>query len=155
MIETRQTSDWFYGATASFPKAVEWHIWFEHWQAQYDQSQPIEKFLVDATMKLQQTYVKMAQRVRKNAGWTRNFTGDEMASILETASEADAWFKRNRPRDDELKALDPRLLFVCQALGGSYAVALALAQELDQINRKGFVVVNTADEVHELASPNA
>lgn len=147
--------DWFYGATACFPKAVEWHAWFEHWKERYEASQPIEKFLVDATVKLQQTYIRLCQKVRKNDNWTRNYAEDEMATILDIVGEADAWFKRNRPREDQIEALDPRLKFICQALGGSFAVAVALGQELDQINRKGFVVVNAADEHHELRSPNA
>lgn len=149
---TPKTADWFYGADACFPKAVEWHTWGAYWRDRYNDSQPIEKFLVDATLMLQKTFIKMAKTIRQNDQWTRNYSGEEMSNILDTAGEANAWFERNRPRDDQMQALDPRLLFIAQALGGAFSVMQALAAELDQINRKGFVLVNTSAEMQELAT---
>lgn len=146
----RREADWFYGANASFPKAVEWQVWTELWAEQINGLQPLDRFLLDAVRKLQQTFVKTAQRVRKNTGWTRNYTEDEMASIVEVAEEANAWYSRNRPTQDRIRDLDPRLLIMFQALDGAYAVALRLAQELDQANRRGFVVVDMGAESREL-----
>jgi hypothetical protein len=147
----RRDGDWWYGANAAFPKAVEWHAWFDYHKDALDGLQPIDRFLVDATVKLQQTYVKIAQRVRKNVGWTRNYTEDEMASIKAVAEEANAWYSRNRPREDQIRGLDPRLLLLFKAIDGAYAVGLRLAQELDAINRKGFVVVDMGAEARELS----
>lgn len=151
MSRRSNESDWFYGANASFPKAVEWHHWFKYWQSRYDASQPFDRWLVDATMKVQQTYIKLAQRVRKNDGWTRQYTEDEMKGILDIVGEADQWFKSTRPREDRLNDLDPRLRFLCQALAGAFTCAVALGQELDQINRRGYLLVNTGEEARELA----
>lgn len=149
--DLRTDGDWFYGASAAFPKAVEWHTWFEHWKDQIGGLQPIERFLVDAVVKLQQTYVKVAQRVRKNAGWTRNYTEDEMADIKAVAEEAHAWYTRSRPREDQIRNLDPRLLVMFKALDGAYAVALRLAQELHSINERGYLLVNMGAEHRELS----
>jgi len=142
--------DWFYGATASFPKAIEWHIWHEYAATRLGSLQPMEKFLVDATLALQQLYVKVAQRVRKNLNWTRQYTEDEMTSIVDLVGTRNAWYSRNRPTDDAIRNLDPILVIQFKALDGAYAVASALCQELDQINRKGFVLVDTSAEAIEL-----
>lgn len=147
-----RSNDWWYGASACFPKAIEWQVWFEYHKDKYDASQPIEKFVVDASMKLQQTFVKLAQAVRKNDGWTRLYTEGEMKNILDITGEAEAWFKRNCQREDQLKALDPRLVFIVKALEGGYAVASALAAEQDQINRKGYVLVDMSAEHRELST---
>jgi hypothetical protein len=154
VIETDKRGDWWYGATAAFPKAVEWQVWTEYWRDRAGTLSRRERFLVDATVTLHQLWVKMAQRVRKNIGWTRNYTEDEMAGILAVAEEKAAWYRRNRPSDASIRDLDPRLLFMFQALDGAYAVAERLANELDQINRKGFVMVDTSSEVNELAYQN-
>lgn len=143
-------NDFWNGHGASFPKAVQWITWFNYWKHRYDSGQPIERFIVDASMKLQQTYVKMSQNIRKNLTWTRSFTGDEMHDILALAEEADAWFFKHCPREDQLRVLDPRLVFIVEALKGAFGVATRLARELDQINRKGFVMVDTSIEATEL-----
>jgi hypothetical protein len=143
-------SDWFFGASAALPRAIEWHTWFNYWQERYDLSQPVERLIVDAAMKVHQTIIKLSQAVRKNPGWARNFSEDEMRHILDVAGEAQAWFKNNRPRDDEIERFDPRLKFIVQALGGAFNVMVALAQELDQANRKGFVLVDTGAEAREI-----
>lgn len=153
MSEQRGNSgDWFYGATASLPRAVEWHTWFEHFQEQYDHSQPIERWMIDAAMKTHQTFIKLAVAVRKNDGWARQFSEVEMAHILDIVGEHKAWYDKTRPTDDALRSLDPRFVFVCRALGGLANVAVALGQEIDQANRKGFVLVDTGSELRELGA---
>jgi hypothetical protein len=149
--ELRTDGDWWYGASAAFPKAVEWHTWFDHHKDRIGGLQPIERFLVDATTKLQQTYVKIAQRVRKNERWTRNYTEDEMADIKAVAEEACAWYNRSRPREDQIRNLDPMFLLMFKALDGAYAVALRLANELHTINERGFVLVDMSAESRELS----
>jgi hypothetical protein len=150
-VKRNNERDWWYGASAAFPRAIEWQVWFDFWKDRYAQSQPVEKLIVDATMKLHQTYVKLAQAIRKNDGWTRLYTEDEMKNILDITGEAASWFARNKPREDQLKALDPRLVFVVKALEGGFAVASALAAEQDQINRKGYVLVDMSAEHRELS----
>lgn len=146
---------WFYGADASFPKAVQWHTWFDYWKTRYAASQPWERFLVDATMKLQQVYVKVAQQMRKNPDWTRTCAESTIRNILDLADEAKSWYDRNRPRNFEVSALDPRLVILFEALDGAYAVALRLARELDTLNRKGYLLVDMSDEAHEVLAPRA
>lgn len=145
-------NDWFYGASASLPTAASWHTWFNYHEDAYKQSQPLERFLIDGTMKMHQTLIKLCVRVRKNAGWTRQFSEVEMNEILEIVGEAQAWFDRNKPREDQMASLDPRLCFIAKALNGLYQVSTALAQELDQINRKGYLLVDAGAESAELAT---
>lgn len=145
-------NDAWYGAGASFPKAVQWHAWFDHWKDRIDRMDPYERFLMDATVKIQQTLVKIGQTVRKNLEWTRPYTEGEMANIKDVAEEAAAWYRKNRPSKDRIRALDPVLLILFEGLDGAYAVTERLAQELDQINRKGYVLVDTSQELKELAS---
>lgn len=145
-------ADFWYGADAAFPKAVQWHAWYEHHAARLGSLQPVEKFVVDATTKLQQTMVKMAQRIRKNLDFTRSYTEGEMADIMAVAGEAAAWYRRNRPAKDAIRNLDPILLILFEALDGAYAVQERLAHELDQINRKGYLLVDTSSERQEAAS---
>jgi hypothetical protein len=133
-----------WGADAAFPKAVQWHVWYEHWSRQIGSLQPCERFLVDATMKMQQTYVKMARALRKDE--------IDVKTAMEVTEEAHAWYERNRPTNESIAGLDRRLLIMFQALDGAYSVAWRLAQELRQANDRGYLLLDTAAERRELAS---
>jgi len=145
-------SDFFYGARASFPKAVQWHVWFNYWKDHIHQMQPIDRFMVDFTVKLQQTLVKISQIIRQNAGYTRSYTDGEMRNIKDLAEEAAACYRRNRPSDDRIRSLDRSLVLLFQALDGAYSVVEALAAELDRINRRGFFMLNVNDERAEVVT---
>lgn len=145
-------ADFWYGADAAFPKAVQWHNWYTYWSGRIERMQPLEKFVVDATMKLQQTMVKIAQRIRKNPEWTRQFTEDEMADIKAVAGEAAAWYRKNRPSDERIRNLDPCLQILFQGLDGAYAVSERLADELHRLNTRGFMLVDSAAELQETGS---
>lgn len=149
-----KAKDWFYGASAALPTAANWHTWFAYHEEAYKRSQPIERFLIDATMKANQTIIKLCVAARKSDNWTRQFSEVEMEHILGIVGEAQAWFDRNKPSDTTAEPLDPRLKFVLRAVGGLYEVATALGQELDQINRKGYLLVDASAEAKELASSN-
>ena len=130
-----------FGSDAAFPKAVEWHVWYEHWSRQLGALQPVERFLVDATMRLQQTWVKMARALRKD--------GIDVKTACEVTEEAFAWYERNRTSDDRIRDLDARLLIMFKALDGAYSVAHRLAQELRQVHEKGWLLLDTAKEGQE------
>ena len=131
-----------FGGDAAFPKAVQWHVWFEHWKEQLGSLQPIERFLVDACVTMQQTYVKMARALRKDE--------IDVKTACEVTEEAHAWYERNRPSNDRIRDLDARLLIMFQALDGAYSVAFRLAQELRQAREKGYLLIDTAAERQEL-----
>lgn len=151
MIEPNRKGDWFYGAGASFPKAVEWHNWFQFHAARIETLTRQERFLLDATTKLQQTMVKMAQVIRKNLDFTRGYTEGNMADVKALAEEAAAWYRRSRPTDDSIRTLDPVLLMLYKGLDGAYAVQERLALEIDQINRRGYFLIDTGAECAALS----
>ena len=102
----------------------------------------MEKFLVDACVTMQQTYVKMARALRKDE--------IDVKTACEVTEEAHVWYERNRPSNDRIRDLDPRLLIMFQALDGAYSVAWRLAQELRQVHEKGWLVLDTAAERQEI-----
>ena len=149
-IVPKRAGDWWYVAGGALPKAIQWHVWYEHFSDRIARAQPVEKFLIDATTKLQQTLVKTAQRVRANPEWARRFTEEEMASIKDVAAEAASWYARNRPDETRIRNCDPVLLLLFQGLDGAYAVMERLAMELDFIGRKGYVMVDPSAECMEV-----
>lgn len=151
MIEPKRQGDWWYGAGAAFPKGVEWHNWWERNSAKLESMQPYEHFVVDATMKLQQTSVKMGQIIRKDLNFTRGYSVGDIANIKALAEEAAAWYRRNRPTDEKIRGCDPILLMLYKGLDGAYAVQERLALELDQINRRGYLLIDTGAETAALA----
>jgi hypothetical protein len=131
------------GFGASFPKGVEWQVWWDHWKPLLGELQPWERFFVDACTTLQQAHVTMSRKLRKVEWTSVGWTPEEMGSMLALVEEKHAWYHKNRPRDFELPTW-ARIGF--QALDGAYENNLRLARELDQINRRGYALVNTGEE---------
>lgn len=146
MIEVSRKGEWWYGAGAAFPKAVEWHNWFAFHADRIENMGRRERFVVDATMKLQQTMVKMGQVIRKNLDFTRGYTEGNMADVKALAEESAAWYRRNRPTDETIRGLDPVLVMLYHGLDGAYAIQERLALEIDQITRKGYFLIDTGAE---------
>lgn len=131
----------YFGANASLPKAVQWHVWFEHWNTRKTW-QPAERFFVDAITTLQQLHIKIARALRK----------EEAHMVKDLIDEKLAWYQRNVPALKELAARYPEWVVPFQALEGLYLLTDRLGTEVDQANRRGYLLVNTGEEARELAS---
>ncbi len=127
---------------ASFPRAVEWQWWWAYWRNQIPQTDPWVGFLVDATTTLQQTFVTISRVLRNKPQWdTTGWTPEEWRNVLDVVDEKLSWFQLNRPRPDDIPAWARILL---QALDGAYLTLRRLAQEVEQIQRTGHLVVNVS-----------
>jgi len=146
VIEIDRKGEWWYGAGASFPKGVEWHNWYATHSAALAKGQPWERFVVDATMKLQQTLVRMGQIIRKNLDFTKGYTEGSMADVMELAEAAAMWYRKNRPSDDTVRKLAPEHVMLFHGLDGAYNVMERLGIEIDQINRRGYFLIDTGAE---------
>ncbi len=125
---------------AAFPKAVEWLQWWEWWQTEIHSGQPWVRFLVDATTTLQQTFVTISRILRKKPAWdTAGWTPEEWRNVIEVVEEKLAWFRLHRPRPEDLP---PWAGILLQALDGAYLTLRRLAQEVEQIQRRGHLLVN-------------
>jgi hypothetical protein len=131
------------GAQASYPKAVEWQVWFDHWRDSLGELQPWERLFIDACKVLQQEHVNMSKILRH---------GGEPSTVLALAEEKEVWYHKHRPRDFEL----PRWAVIgFKALDGAFSTTTRLARELDQIHRKGFHLVNTSEELQAVGAATA
>ena len=136
---------------AAFPKAVQWQQWWEYWRDAIPEGQPWARFMIDATTVLQQAFVTISRNLRKKPKWdTTGWTPEEWRNVLKVAEEKLAWFRLNRPKPEDMPVWAGIIL---QALDGAYLTLRRLAQEVDQINRKGHLLVNvcpvTKDELTE------
>ncbi len=125
---------------AAFPKAREWQWWWELWRDKIQSSEPWVRFLVDATTVLQQLFVTISRILRQKPSWdTQGWTPEEWRNVIDVVEERLAWFNLNRPRADELP---PWAGIMLQALDGAYLTLRRLAREVDQIQRKGHLLIN-------------
>jgi len=127
---------------AAFPKALQWQEWWEYHQESIHSGQPWVRFLVDATTALQQMFVGISRRLRQKPDWdTRGWSPEEWLPVIEVAEEKLAWFRLNKPRMNEIPAWAQILL---QALDGAYLMLARLSREVEQIQRKGYLLVNVS-----------
>lgn len=128
--------------TASFPKALEWQQWWEHWRGYIHEGQPWVRFLVDATTALQQMFVTISRILRNKPNWdTSGWTPEEWLPVIDIVDEKLAWFTTNRPRKEDIPAWAEIIL---QALDGAYRTLGRLSREVEQIQRKGHLLVNVS-----------
>jgi hypothetical protein len=74
------------------------------------------------------------------------------SGLLELAESKEVWYHSHRPKEFEL----PRWAVIgFQALDGAFATTTRIARELDQIQRKGFHLVNTSEELQQVAASSA
>ncbi len=135
----------------SLPKALEWQEWWAYWGDRIHEGQPWVRFLVDATTVLQQMHVTTSRILRKKPNWhTEGWTVAEWCPVIEVAEERNAWFQKNKPKICDIPKWAE---FLLTALEGSFLMQVRLAKEVDQINRRGHLLINvnplTPDEIAE------
>ena len=128
----------------AFPKALEWQQWWRYWSEKIGESQPWVRFLVDATTTLQQMFVRISRLLRQKPNWdTQGWTPEEWMSVIDTVDEKFAWFQKNKPRREEVPLW---ALILLDAIEGAYLMMSRLAREVDQIQRKGHLLINVNPE---------
>jgi hypothetical protein len=128
--------------TASFPKALEWQQWWDYWRTRITEAQPWARFMVDATTVIQQTFVTVSRILRKKPDWdTAGWSAEEWQPVIDVVDEKLAWFRANRPRNEDVPAWAGIIL---DCLDGAYATLSRLAREVSQIQRKGHLLINVS-----------
>lgn len=102
------------------------------------------RLLVVATVAVHQGALLMARRIRKNANWAGSGTEDDWMGIETVAMDKLNWFRQNCPGPLERRSLPPWGNFLIEALEGAFLTIARVAREVDQVQRKGHLLVNVA-----------
>src|SRR5438034_6796497 len=140
---------------SSLPTALEWEIWFKGWSEQITEPIPAERFLVDAILKLQTTYITLARQLRITNNVTNTGSnvvlrydsdgyvfGEESKSPVAFATEALAFFAKYKPQLDKSFAARPEIAILLKATEGLAIIAVRLANEIEGVKKHGYVAVN-------------
>lgn len=117
---------------------VEWHLPKIHETAGWI------RLLVTATVAIHQGALLMARRIRKNANWAGSGTEDDWMGIERVAMEKLNWFRQNCPGPLERRSLPPWGNFLIEAVEGAFLTIARVAREVDQVQRKGHLLVNVS-----------
>lgn len=127
----------------SLVSARQWMEWLEYWLPRIHDDERWVAFLVQSTINYHQMWIVFARRVRHNPNWDAGGgTVEDWVSCEKAAEERLHWFNSNKPSTVGT-ALVPRwanMLF--DAVEGGLKTGVRLGREIDEIRRKGHLLVN-------------
>jgi hypothetical protein len=124
--------------------AQEWLEFIEFHLPKVNETVGWVRLLVTAVVAIHQGALLLARRIRKNATWTGSGTQEDWLMIEQVAMQKLSWFRQNRPGVLESKSLPRWANFLLEAVEGAFLTIARVAREVDQIQRKGHLLVNVS-----------
>ena len=142
--ETKNAAEREKIAGSGLVSAQEWLDFIDYHLPKIKETAGWVRLLVTGVVAVHQGALLLARRIRKNAAWAGGGTEDDWMAIERVANEKLAWFRQNRPGPLEARGLPKWANFLLEATEGAFLTIARVAREVDQIQRKGHLLVNVA-----------
>lgn len=132
-------------AVPALLKAREWAQWLAFWKPTAQATTGGERLVLDGVTLAHQMTVRDARMLRAPSSLQhdrRDWSEDEWHDPVDAAERDLAWFQRHMP---SAEASAPAwAVFLLKALEGVFISRIRLAQQVRQIQRKGYMTLNVS-----------
>lgn len=126
---------------SSLVKGQQWLDYLDHYAQTFSESEPWVRFLLNATVSCHQSFMVMSRRLRKNRAFAGGETmAEKTLTVSDDAAMRLAWFERHSEEIDQ-RVVPDWAKFQFAALEGCLRMQVRLAGEVDQIMRKGHLLL--------------